>query len=87
MVNDDGNDLYHVGYHDFDEEELDKGELLDAVCYHPALDKYHDLREDLLPEVGEMILCAWNYQPRVRRVKELSTSSRPITMHLWKPHR
>jgi len=43
--------------------------------------------EEAMPEVDELILCAWNYMPRVGRVKEVTVSSKPISMHLWKPHR
>ena len=87
MVNDDGNDLFHVRYQDFDEEELDLWEIIDAVCYHPVLDSHHDIRDEVLPDVGEMILSAWNYQPRIGQVKEISSGRKPIVMQLWKPHR
>ena len=87
VVHDDGNDFFHVGYGDFDEEEIDLGELLEAVCYHPALDAQHNLHDDILPEVGSMVLFEWDYRPRLGQVKEVTADRRPIVLQLWKPHR
>ena len=47
--------LFHVCYEDFDEEDLDLGQLLIQVIYHPAL---NSLKENVvsLSEIDSFVL-------------------------------
>ena len=86
---DDGKRFFHVSYDDFDEEELDFGELIDSVYYHPELDAANAvLSADTLPKEGTFVLFAADYEPRVGKVIELRPDDRKqIVIQMWRPKR
>ena len=57
IVDDEGECLWHVVYGDFDSEELNFNEMVDAVFYHPTLDTTHDLS---LPDIGAFVWYSEN---------------------------
>ena len=79
--------LFHVCYEDFDEEELDLGQLQQRVIYHPALDTMEHAMT-AMPEVGSFVLFALQQQPRLGQVVEIhEQDQRQLVIHLWKPQR
>ena len=84
---DEGAVFFRVSYADFDEEELDYGEVVDAVIYHPELDAAQTgLRTPQLPREGTFVLFAADYEPRVGKVMELHPAQRkPIVVQMWRP--
>ena len=84
---DEGQVFFHVSYDDFDEEELDLGEVIDAVIYHPELDvARHGLSSPVLPTEGSFLLYAADYQPRVGRVLEVHpTINKSVVVQVWRP--
>ena len=86
---DEGRRLFHVHYDDFDEEELDYGELVDAVYYHPELDvACTGLVLDTLPSEGTFVLFAADYEPRVGKVVEHRPDDRrQLVIQMWRPKR
>ena len=87
ITSDEGLTYFHVSYADFDEEELDLGEVLDAIIYHPELDAAkRGLDSPPLPTEGSFVLYAANYQPRVGKVLEVHpTLTKSVVVQVWKP--
>ena len=70
-------------YNDFDSEDLNFHELVDAVFYHPLLDTTHDL---VLPEVGSFVWFSEDQRPRLGQVTGLDpTLPRTVTIRLFVP--
>ena len=70
-------------YPDYDSEDLNFNELVDAVYYHPLLDTTYDLQ---LPQVGHFVWFAECQRPRLGQVTGLDpTLPRPITVRLFEP--
>ena len=85
MLEDEGERLWHVVHSDFDSEDLNYNELLDAVYYHPLLDTTHDLT---LPEIGSFVWFSEQQQPRLGQVTGLDpTLPRPVTIRMFSPRR
>ena len=87
ITTDEGETLYQVEYDDCDQEQLDAGQLWDAVVYHPRMD---DITEPatLFPEIGHFILFALDQLPRIGRVTAVDMDAlKPVTIHLWKPNK
>ena len=84
---DDDATFFHVSYEDFDEEELDLGEVLDHVSYHPELDvSQRGLEANPFPPEGSWILYASDYQPRIGKVLEIHPDlTRSVVVQVWKP--
>ena len=83
VIDDEGECLWHVVYQDFDSEDLNFNELIDAVFYHPLLDTAHDL---CLPRVGEFVWYSEAQRPRLGQVTGLDpTLPRPITVREFVP--
>ena len=64
MVLDQGQSYFHITYDDFDEQELDLGEILDSVIYHPELDVSKNGLQTpvlVLPEVNFWVVFVSNY--------------------------
>ena len=87
VIKDEGKTYYHVVYADFDEEELDMGELWDHVIYHPELDAAKDGLQQLgLPDEGSYVLFAADYAPRIGRVVEKRpTQAKQLVVQMWRP--
>ena len=70
-----------------DEEELDLGEVLDVIVYHPELDAAkRGLDSPPLSTEGSFVLYASNYQPRVGKVLEVHpTMTKSVVVQVWKP--
>ena len=87
VTTDEGETLFQVEYDDCDQEELDKGQLWDAVIYHPRMCEMATTR-GTLPEVHSVILFAHEQNPRFGKVTSVNANSpRPVTVHLWKPNK
>ena len=72
---------FHVCYKNFDEEELDLGQLMDRVIYHPVLDTMKDVTAP--PEVTTFVLFSLQQQPRVGKVVEVHyQDQRQVVIHL-----
>ena len=83
VIEDDGNNVWHVVYDDFDSEDLSANELYDAIYYHPLLDASSDL---VLPSVGEFVWYSFDRLPRLGRVVGLDpTTARPVTVRVFVP--
>ena len=83
VLEDEGECLWHVVYEDFDSEDLNFNELVDAVFYHPLLDTTHDLR---LPSVGSFVWYSEKQRPRLGQVTGLDpTLPRPVTVRVFVP--
>ena len=89
VTTDQGQTFFHVTYPDFDEEELDLGEVWKSACYHPELDAARDgLSIPTLPPEGSVVLYSANYEPRLGKVVELREDlDKPVVVQLWKPKR
>ena len=76
-----------MGYEDFDEEELDLGEVWNSVCYHPELDAAKDgLRVPRMPKEETVVLYASDYQPRIGVVVDIREElAKPVIVQIWKP--
>ena len=68
MLEDEGEALWHAVFDDFDSEELNFNELIDAVYYHPMLDTTHDLS---LPSIGSFAWFSERQRPRLVQVTGL----------------
>ena len=69
---DEGQQFFHVTFDDFDEKEMDLGEIWDSVIYHPELEvREDDLSPTKFPEVGSVVLFVVEYQPCLGKVVEL----------------
>ena len=86
---DQGQTFYHVVFADFDEEELDLGEVWTSVCYHPELDAAKDgLTVPQMPKEGSLVMYALNYDPRIGKVVEIREDlAKPVVVQIWKPKR
>ena len=85
ICTDEGKTYYKVDYEDFDQEELDTGELWDTVIYHPKLDTDH-YQHTQLPQVKEVVLFTSERRPRLGEVIVIDPAGRcPITIVLLKP--
>ena len=83
VIDDEGESLWHVVYPDYDSEDLNFDELVDAVYYHPLLDTTYDLQ---LPQVGHFVWFVERQRPRLGQVTGLDpTLPRPITVRLFEP--
>lgn len=83
VIDDEGECLWHVVYRDFDSEDLNFNELVDAAFYHPALDTTHDL---VLPEVGSFVWYSEQQRPRLGQVTGLDpTLPKPVTVRVFEP--
>ena len=83
ILDDEGECLWHVVYKDFDSEDLNFNELVDAVYYHPLLDTTHDL---VLPEIGAFVWYSEKQRPRLGQVTGLDpTLPRPVTVRIFEP--
>ena len=83
---DEGKTFYKIDYEDFDQEELDAGELWDAVIYHPKLDtdRYHYKK---LPKIQDIVLFTSEQRARLGQVTAVDPADRrPITIALLKPN-
>ena len=80
---------FHVTFGDFDEQELDLGEVWESVYYHPELDKdEEELSAPEFPKVGSMILFAAQQRPRIGKVVEIQPNAlRSVVVHMWKHYR
>ena len=80
---DENDALWHVVYSDFDEEQLDKIQMCDAVVYHPLLDVQGDLK---VPRVGTYVWYSHNQQPYLGQVVSIDPSvSRPVVVQRFRP--
>ena len=69
------------------QEELDAGQLWDAVIYHPRLDDLK-IQQTNIPDVGQFILFALEQKPRIGKVMSIDSETlKPISVHLWKPNK
>ena len=86
---DEGQTYFHVTFEDFDEQELDMGEVWDSVIYHPELEGGDgDLGPAEYPEVGSTVLFAANQQPCLGKVVEVQPyAQRQVVVQLWTPAR
>ena len=85
MTTDEDQTLFKVYFEDCDAQEMDRGELLKYVIYHPRLDdEFYDVA--VLPEVDETILFSWGQQPRLGMVVAVDPREKlALTVRLWKP--
>ena len=82
---DEGKTYYKVDYEDFDQDELDAGELWDAVIYHPKLDADH-YHYKQLPQTKDIVLFTSGQGARLGEVTAIDPADRrPITIALLKP--
>ena len=85
VVMDEGKAFYQVQYSDFDQDEIDKGELWDSVIYHPRLDLAVYTPEQL-PELHEVVMFTLEQKPSMGKVVAIDqTATKPITVELWEP--
>ena len=63
---DEGENLWHVTYRDFDEEDLNLEQLAKTLIYHPGL---ASAGEVTLPEVDTMVWFAQNQRPQLGKVE------------------
>ena len=85
IIDDEGESLWHAVYPDFDSEDLNFNEVIDAVYYHPLLDTTYDLQ---LPEIGHFVWYAEQQRPRLGQVTGLDpTLPRPVTVRVFEPRR
>lgn len=85
---DEGHTLYQVDYDDCDQEELDVGQLWDAVVYHPRMDDIRERPTIIMSGVGQFVLFALEQLPRIGRVTALDPEAiKCITVHLWKSNK
>ena len=83
MDDDDGERIWHVVYNDFDEEDLNRGQLAESLLYHPGLSTAEEV---VLPEVGSYVWFAWEQQPWIGRVMVVDpTVPRPIQVRCYTP--
>ena len=86
VQDDEGKTLYQVDYDDCGKEDIDPGELLDSVVYHPRLETrlYEDTQ---LPAVGQPVMFAQHLRPRFGIIAEINpTLAKPLAILLWKPN-
>ena len=84
---DEGDTLYQIEFDDCDQEELDAGQVWDAVIYHPRMDDNQDALKEH-PKIGTFVLFSQNQYPRVGKVTAVDSNARkPITVQLWKPNK
>ena len=82
---DDGENIWHVVYRDFDEEDLNLGELAKVLLYHPGLGTADEVQ---LPEVGTFVWFAWEQRPRLGLVESVDPSvPRPLQVRCYAPVR
>ena len=75
--------MWHVGFEDFDSEDLSANELFDAVYYHPLLDATSDIQ---LPEIGSFVWYSADRLPRLGQVTGIDpTMVKPITVRVFEP--
>ena len=86
---DEGQTYFHVTFEDFDEQELDLGEVLDSVVFHPEMEVSEDaLTAVNLPDLDSVILFPSNYKPCLGRVVEIQPHAvRPVVVQLLRPSR
>ena len=86
---DEGQPIFHVTFSDFDEMEMNAGEVWDSAIYHPRLEiDDEDNLATPLPDLDSFVLFSLNQQPRIGQVVEIRNhDQRPIVVQLWKPHR
>ena len=83
IIDDEGGGVWHVVYRDFDSEDLNFNELVDAIFYHPLLDTTHDIT---LPEVNHFVWYSENQRPRLGQVTGLDpTLPKSVTVRVFKP--
>ena len=83
MDDDDGETIWHVVYDDFDEEDLNRGQLTECLVYHPGLSTTDEV---ILPVVETYVWVAWDQHPWVGRVVAVDPSvSRPIQVRCYTP--
>lgn len=82
---DEGQTYFHVTFEDFDEQELDLGEVWDSVIYHPELEEGDGgLEATAYPEVVSMVLFAANQRPCLGRVVEVQPyAQRQVVVQVW----
>ena len=84
---DEDDTYYQVEFDDCDQEELDAGQVWDAVVYHPRMDDAQEVIKQP-PKVGTFVLFAQNQHPRVGKVTAVDAEARkPIAVQLWKPNK
>ena len=85
VITDEDQTLFKIYFEDCDAQEMDRGELLKHVIYHPRLDdEFFDVAT--LPEVDETILFSWGQQPRLGMVIAVDPREKmALTVRLWKP--
>ena len=82
---DEGKTFYKIDYEDFDQEELDAGELWNAVIYHPKLDTDH-YHYKQLPQIRDIVLFTSEQRARLGEVTAVDPADRrPVTVALLKP--
>ena len=87
VTTDEGETLYRVDYDDCDQEDLDKGQLWDAVIFHPRMCDM-DWQENTMPELHSIVVFAHEQQPRLGKVTWVDEEAAlPITLNLWKPQK
>ena len=86
---DEGQQFFHVTFDDFDEQELDLGEVWDSVIFHPELEvNAEGLAPPVFPEIGSVVLFAANYQPCLGEVVEVQPhSQKPVVVNKYRPTR
>ena len=86
---DEGQTYFHVTFEDFDEQELDLGEVWDSVIYHPEMETNQDaLTTTDLPDINTVVLFPSNYKPCLGRVVEVQPHAiRPVVVQLYRPAR
>ena len=83
VLDDEGESLWHVVYNDFDSEDLNFNEVVDAVYYRPLLDTTHDLD---LPAIGSFVWFSEEQRPKLGQVTGLDpTLPRPVTVRVFVP--
>ena len=82
---DDGERIWHVVYSDFDEEDLNRGELAKVLFYHPGMGVAEEVT---IPAVGTWVWFAWDQQPCLGRVEAVDPSvPRPLQVRCYVPYR
>ena len=78
---------YQIEFDDCDREELDVGQIWDAVIYHPRMDDLHETTAEH-PAVGTFALFAQDQRPRIGKVTAIDLGAmKPVTVQLWKPNK
>ena len=83
LQDDEGTQLWHVTYQDFDGEDLTRAELTAVLAYHPLLNTEGDLEP---PELGSFVWFSQSGHPRLGMVTTIDpTVSRPVIVQLHEP--